>query len=161
MSIENNKNRQKTVVDANKIAILTDSSANFSEDEKRNYSHLYILNLIISMETETGPKKYYDFEDKNRGLETIDDQELYKALIAKKNITTAQNVNIGKFLTDNVKIGSYDYALFFPISTEISSQYNTIVSFVNNSQTYKKKIKVIATTIPSVALKVLVLNVLK
>ena len=133
-----------------KIAVITDSSALISSEQKAKYPHLYVIPLVLI---------------RSNGAELVDDltktnTKLFYEYLAKEPITTSQ-IALGvmqKYWKQLLE--TYEQIIFLGLSKGISSQHPTMVALAKEPE-FRGKVFVLDTETCAWPLNFLVMQTLE
>ena len=133
-----------------KIAVMTDSSALITNEQKAKYSHLFVVPLILI---------------RSDGTEIVDDltkanSDLFYKCVAQERISTSQ-IAIG-MMNKYWKqlLATYDKIIFLGLSKGISGQHTTMTALAQEPE-FKKKVFVVDTQTCAWPLNFLVIQTLE
>lgn len=112
-----------------KIAVVTDSSAGFSKEEEKLYPNLRVIQIPFFV----NDKEYIEGETMSREefFQSLDDNNT-EVHTSQPTIATITNV------WDNL-LETYDYIIHIPLSSALSSSYNT-AQMLSNDEEYLGKV---------------------
>ncbi|AHF58216.1 DegV family protein [Spiroplasma eriocheiris] len=128
-----------------KIAILTDSSAGFTEEEIKKYQiHVLPLHIILNGET--------DILDNEQEVAANNFYEVVRTGITKTSqASTGEVINMYQEL-----LKTHDEIIHYPIAEKLSSQYSTAYMIAQDDE-FKEKVNVVRNHTAAYSLKQLVI----
>ncbi|AGM25445.1 DegV family protein [Spiroplasma chrysopicola] len=128
-----------------KIAILTDSSAGFTDKEAKKYG-IFVLPLHIILDNEIDIYDTDENREKFNFIETV-----------RSGITKTSQASNGELMQKYDEIlKDYDEIIHYPIAEKLSSQYATAYT-ISQEEDYKGKVHVVRNHTAAFALKQLVI----